>query len=176
MTLKVGDPAPNFKFINKNGLEKNMYDVEGKKIIFFFPKAFSNVCTIESNSIQASYNELLLLGVGEVFGISLDKDTKLEEFCYKFEFEYTFVSDANQEISRSYKVFKNKIFFKYADRITYIVNENNRIEKIFENGVRGKKAETGINNHGEEIAKYLGVKLLNDRLHKKMEHATPTQQ
>ena len=51
--LKVGDPAPNFKLQATDGKTYQLSDFKGKKavVIAWFPKAFTQGCTIECKSL-----------------------------------------------------------------------------------------------------------------------------
>jgi peroxiredoxin Q/BCP len=157
MALKIGETVPNFTFTDHNGSIKKFYEVSGKKIVFFFPKAFTAGCTRQSISMQENYELLKTGGVTEVFGISVDGPDVLDKFCQKYDFEYIMVSDQTYEISKGFGVFKNKIIAKYADRDTFIIDENNKIEKIMRNGLTGKNSELGLGKHGIEIRNFLNI-------------------
>src|SRR5437868_15254196 len=51
--LKVGDPAPNFKLQATDGKTYQLSDFKGKKavVVAWFPKAFTQGCTIECKSL-----------------------------------------------------------------------------------------------------------------------------
>src|SRR5437868_15414702 len=51
--LKVGDPAPNFKLQATDGKTYQLSDFKGKEavVIAWFPKAFTQGCTIECKSL-----------------------------------------------------------------------------------------------------------------------------
>ena len=155
MELKIGDHAPDFEFIDKNGKPSTLHSIQGKKIVFFFPKAFTPGCTRESISIQENYQDLKQLGINEVLGISLDTKEKLSKFCNTYSFEYVMVSDKNGNISKSYGVYRNRILFKFSDRDTFIINSDNKIEEVLRNGLTGRKSRLGLHNQGIEIKNYL---------------------
>ena len=52
MTLNVGDEAPDFDFVHSDNSLTNLHSLDGLKIIYFFPKAFTPGCTKESCSIK----------------------------------------------------------------------------------------------------------------------------
>ncbi|OLS28650.1 MAG: putative peroxiredoxin bcp [Candidatus Heimdallarchaeota archaeon LC_2] len=56
MALKKGDQAPNFTYKDKNGNQQEFHNLTGRKIVFFFPRAFTSTCTKEVCSIQESYD------------------------------------------------------------------------------------------------------------------------
>src|SRR6478736_3742573 len=51
--LKVGHPAPNFKLQATDGKTYQLSDFKGKKavVVAWFPKAFTQGCTIECKSL-----------------------------------------------------------------------------------------------------------------------------
>src|SRR5690348_16649268 len=51
--LKVGDPAPNFKLQATDGKTYQLSDFKGKEavVLAWFPKAFTQGCTIECKSL-----------------------------------------------------------------------------------------------------------------------------
>ena len=157
MVLKIGELAPNFTYTDHDGSAKKLHDLPGKKIVFFFPKAFTAGCTRQSISMPENYEILKTGGVTEVFGISIDGPDVLDKFCQKYDFEYIMVSDQTYEISKGFGVFKNKIVAKYADRDTFIIDDNNKVEQILINGLTGKKSELGLSKHGIEIKNFLNI-------------------
>jgi len=155
--LKIGDLAPNFEYIDNNETKQELHSLQGKKLVFFFPKAFTSGCTKQSCSLQDSYQDLKQEGIQEVFGISLDSKETLTKFANRYNLEYIFVSDKDKKISKEYGVFRNKLFFKFADRDSFIIDENNIIISILQNGLSGKKSELGLHNHGIEVINSLNI-------------------
>ncbi|MCY3414644.1 MAG: peroxiredoxin [Candidatus Heimdallarchaeota archaeon] len=157
MSLQIGDIAPNFNFIDKNGNTRKLHDLPGKKIVFFFPKAFTAGCTRQSISMQENYQDIKKSGVTEIFGISTDGEAVLSNFCRKYDFEYIMVSDKNFTISKKYGVLRNKLIAKIADRVTFIIDENNKITEILNNGILGRGSNPGLDKHGLEVKNYLNI-------------------
>lgn len=153
--VEVGDVAPNFSYIDKDGSEKQFHDLQGQKLVYFFPKAFTAGCTAQSCSLQNEYSSLKDYGVKEIFGISTDKKETLDKFTEKYGLDFILVSDHSTEISKSWGVLKKYLIFKVSDRDTFIVGEDNKISKIMENGMTGRKSDLGLKHHGEEVLNYL---------------------
>ncbi len=152
MKLKEGESAPDF-MVGKTKL----HQIPGRKIVFFFPKAFTPGCTKEACAIQDTFEDIKELGINTVIGVSMDDQKTLEKFKESYGLEYTFVSDKQGEISKQYGVYKNFLLTKISDRVTFIINEDNKIEKRVELGITGRKSKVGLENHGKEI-----LQLLND--------------
>src|SRR6478609_5327799 len=71
--LKVGDPAPNFKLQATDGKTYQLSDFKGKKavVVAWFPKAFTQGCTIECKSLAANGDKIRKYNVS-YFMISVD--------------------------------------------------------------------------------------------------------
>ena len=153
MALKKGDLAPNFTYKDNNGNQQEFHKLSGKKIVFFFPRAFTSVCTKEVCSIQESYQDLKQSGVVEIFGISTDSEKKQAKFLAEYKVEFKFVSDKKAKISDSYGLTRKKFagLYKFSGRYTFLVNEENMIEEVLNNGISGQLSKYGMEKHGIEL-------------------------
>src|SRR5512144_1336946 len=63
--LKVGDPAPNFKLQATDGKTYQLSDFKGKKavVLAWFPKAFTQGCTIECKSLAENGDKIRMYDV-----------------------------------------------------------------------------------------------------------------
>src|SRR5215211_9476892 len=63
--LKVGDPAPNFKLQASDGKTYQLSDFKGKKavVVAWFPKAFTQGCTIECKSLAENGDKIRMYDV-----------------------------------------------------------------------------------------------------------------
>ncbi|RMG26559.1 MAG: peroxiredoxin [Methanobacteriota archaeon] len=152
MKLKKGDVAPNFKIPDE---KRELHQIPGKKIVFFFPKAFTPGCTKEACSIQDTHSDLQMHGIETIIGISMDDEKTLQKFKERYNLTYSLVSDKSGEISKAYGVFKNFLLAKMSDRTTFIIGDDNKILEVLELGIRGGKSAKGLDHHGEEILNLL---------------------
>lgn len=160
MALKKGDIAPNFNYKDTEGIEKKLHDLKAKKIVFFFPRAFTSTCTKEVCSIQESYEDLKQAGVSEVFGISTDSEKKQEKFMEEYGVKFLFVSDKKAKISNSYQLTRKKFagFYKFSGRYTFLINEENVIVEVLNNGIKGQLSKYGnMEKHGIELLDILNI-------------------
>ena len=165
MALKKGNIAPNFKYINAEGTKKELHDIKGKKIVFFFPRAFTATCTKEVCSIQESYEDLKQGGISEVFGISTDSEEKQEKFMKEYGVKFVFVSDKKARISNSYQLTRKKFggLYKFSGRYTFLINEENVIEEVLNNGIKGQLSKYGdMEKHGIELVDILNLNTTQD--------------
>ena len=154
MPLSEGVIAPDFEFEDVDGEKKRVSELTTKKVIFFYPKANTRGCTQEACSLRDYYAEIQQLGV-HVIGVSMDNERDLEEFKKKNHLPYPLVSDQDGQIAEKYGVRKKFLWIEMADRVTFLLDEKNRILKIFSLGITGRKARYGLSQHGKEILEFL---------------------
>lgn len=151
MKLQIGDTAPDFNFIDKDGTSKNFHSVKGKKVVFFFPKAFTPGCTQESCSIRDNYEDLKQNGIAEVFGISTDSKEKQDEFVKAYDLNFILVEDKSKKISKEYGVLLNALVINLSRRCTFVVDDENKIINATNIGMGGKNTKYGLKNYGKEL-------------------------
>lgn len=151
MKLEVGQTAPDFTYIDRDGVEKNFHSLKGNKIVFFFPKAFTPGCTQESCSIRDNYDDLKESGVTEVFGISTDSKEKLADFAKEYNLNFILVEDKSKKISQDYGVLMKAVVVNVAKRYTFVVDEENKISKVTNIGMAGGNTKYGLKNYGKEL-------------------------
>lgn len=158
--LKVGDKVPNFQFTATNGTSSTLYDIPGKKIVFFYPKAFTGGCTKEACSMRDNYETFQDLGY-EVFGVSVDNLSVQEEFATKFALSYYVIPDSDRTITDIFGVKLGFSVLSVAKRVTFILDENNMISHVSNLGIRGGNSALGLENHADEILELIGAEPSN---------------
>ena len=135
-TLKVGDKAPNFSALDEQGNTISLNDYKGKKlIVFFYPKANTPTCTVESCNLSDNYKMLTEKGY-EVIGVSADSQKKQANFKKKFKFPYPLIADEDKKVINAFGVWGPKKFmgreFDGIHRITFVIDENGVIDKVID--------------------------------------------
>jgi thioredoxin-dependent peroxiredoxin len=139
--LKVGDPAPNFKLQATDGKTYQLSDFKGKKavVVAWFPKAFTQGCTIECKSLAENGDRIKKFDVA-YFMASVDplednirfaKATKVElngQTVEKKEADFPMLSDPTKETAKAYGVLAANGAF--AQRWTVYIDKNGRIAAI----------------------------------------------
>lgn len=130
MTVKVGEVAPQFRLFNTAKESVNLNDYQGrKKVLLFFPLAFTGVCTEELCSVRddiAFYNGF----DAEVFGISVDSLFTLEKFKADLKLDFQLLSDFNKEVSRMYDCIHETFAFDMqgvSKRSAFVIDQNDII-------------------------------------------------
>lgn len=136
MALKEGDAAPDFKVLTDTGEEFNLADHQKEKIVlYFYPRADTPGCTVESCSFRDSVRKFTKKGV-TVIGVSPDTPKAQAKFKEKFGLNFTLLADAGKDIANKYGVMKEKNMYGKkvmgVARTTFVI-ENGRITKIFNN-------------------------------------------
>ncbi len=145
--LNEGDAAPDFNIVNEDGEKVSLSNYKGKKLIlFFYPKDDSPGCTKEACNLRDNYKKLQKLGF-EVLGVSPDNSKKHRKFIDKYEFQYSLLADTEKEVINAYGIWGPKKFmgreYDGLHRTTFIIDEEGKIEKIFD------KVKT--KDHAEQI-------------------------
>ena len=80
--LKVGDTAPDFTLKGSDGKTYSLADYRGKKavVVAWFPKAFTQGCTLECKSLAANGDRLRKFDVA-YFMASVDARGRQHEVC-----------------------------------------------------------------------------------------------
>ena len=135
-TLKVGDKAPNFKALDEKGNTVSLTDFAGKKlVVFFYPKANTPTCTVESCNLSDNYKMLTDKGF-EVIGVSADSQKAQSNFKKKFGFPYPLIADVDKDLINAFGVWGPKKFmgreFDGIHRVTFVIDENGMISKVID--------------------------------------------
>lgn len=139
--LKVGDKAPNFKLMDKDGKEWDLKSQKGKYVVvYFYPKDNTPGCTIEAKEFSSLLKDFTELGA-TVFGISGGNERTKTKFCEKYDLSVTLLSDTDFEVSKSYGVYGQKKFmgrlFNGIHRSTFIIDADGEVAAVF-NSVSAK--------------------------------------
>ncbi len=145
--LKVGDMAPDFETVDETGNTIKLGDFRGKKLILFaYPKAMTPGCTNEACNLRDNYQILSDMGF-VMLGLSADDAKKQIRFKEKYNFPFPLIPDTEKTILKLYGIWGLKKLYgreyEGINRMTFIIDEEGKIEKIF-NKVKTKE-------HAEQI-------------------------
>src|SRR6476660_6516099 len=92
--LKVGDEAPNFKLQATDGKTYQLSDFKGKQavVLAWFPKAFTQGCTIECKSL-AEHGDLIKKYDVTYFMASVDPVDENKKFGEEHKADFPLLSD-----------------------------------------------------------------------------------
>lgn len=147
MPIQPGEPAPDFELRDENGKLRRLSEYRGKPVVlYFYPKDDTPGCTKEACSFRDDYSAYENSGV-TILGVSPDSPKSHTKFKQKYQIPFTLLADEGHKVSEEYGVWgKKKMMGREYDgilRTTFIIDENGKIKRVFENV---KPA-----NHSEEI-------------------------
>lgn len=144
--LRVGDLAPNFTATTSQGQTVSLSALRGRRVVlFFFPKAFTTGCTIETRRFRDHYSEIAELGA-EVIGVSVDKEQVQCDFASREGVPFPMIGDDSRVINRSYDVLWPVL--NVSQRVTYVIDPDGRIELVLHH-------EILVGKHIDEVRRHL---------------------
>nr|WP_206444145.1 peroxiredoxin [Nocardioides sp. KC13] len=123
--LEIGGPAPDFTLRDQFGADVTLSDFHGKKAvaIFFFPFAFSGVCTGEMSGLRDRLDEFVTFDT-EVLAISCDPVYAIRQFADTDRLNFPVLSDfwPHGDVAKAYDVFNERTGAPL--RSSYIVDKS----------------------------------------------------
>ncbi|GAB2475261.1 peroxiredoxin [Xylanimonas ulmi] len=106
MTLRPGDPAPDFTLPDTHGTPVHLADLRGEPaLVVFFPFAFSGICTGELCELRDNIEEFESAGV-RLLAISTDPVFALKAWQQQEGYGFDLLSDfwPHGQVARAYGV------------------------------------------------------------------------
>jgi len=130
--LKVGDPAPNFTLSASDGKTYKLSDFKGKKavVIAWFPKAFTQGCTIECKSLAANGEKIRKYDVAYFMASvdAVDGEKGNKAFAESEKADFPLLGDPTKETANAYGVVHPERGF--AMRWTFYIDKSGTIVAI----------------------------------------------
>lgn len=130
---KVGDPAPDVK-LKATQVEKALpdtkadalspADLKGKKavVLFYFPRAMTKGCTIESCGFRDMMPEFEKANA-VVIGFSSDTLDKQKEFTEKEKLNFPLLADPEKKLMTALEV---------KGRATWVIDKDGKVAKVYD--------------------------------------------
>ncbi|MGP8075551.1 MAG: peroxiredoxin [Thermoplasmata archaeon] len=132
--LGVGDLAPDFSVPLADGTTRPLSSFRGRPVIlFFFPKANTSGCTVETRGFSERYPNIQRAGI-EVIGVSVDSAQRQVAFAQKCGSKFPMVGDPGKDVLRKYGVLG---FLGMAKRVTFFIDAEGRIRERVEGVLPG---------------------------------------
>src|SRR6476469_2476243 len=149
--LKVGDQAPDFSLQASDGKTYKLSDFKGKQavVLAWFPKAFTQGCTIECKSL-AEHGDMIKKYNVTYFMASvdpLDGAQGNKAFAETHKADFPLLSDPTKETAKAYGVLAERGF---ANRWTVYIGKDGRIQAI------DKDVANRLATSAEDMAAKLG--------------------
>ena len=145
--LKVGQAAPLFAAPTTSGGRVVLHDLRGKIVVlYFFRRAFTRNCTVETKGFRDNYEELAELGA-EVVGVSCDEHATQCRFAETHAVNYPMVADTDRSISTQYKTFFS-LLPMVSHRVTYVIDRQGYVAGVFNH-------EFQVSKHLDEVTRFV---------------------
>lgn len=131
--VEIGQAVPDFTLPASNGNQVSLSDFRGRKVVlYFYPKDMTPGCTQESCDFR-DYNPQIETAGAVILGISPDDLKSHGKFIDKHGLPFTLLSDADNEVSGLFGVWKLKKMYgkEYMgiERSTFLIDETGTLIK-----------------------------------------------
>jgi peroxiredoxin len=136
-SLKVGDKAPDFTAPATLGGKEFTFHLAdalktGPVVVYFYPAAFTQGCTVEAHEFAAAIPQDKALGA-TVIGVSHDDIATLNKFSVsECQSKFPVAADRSRAIMKSYDAALG-FLTPYAERVSYVVGQDGRIVFAYRN-------------------------------------------
>lgn len=142
MKVSEGDKFPEFSLSDDSGNIVNNSSLTGNvNVVYFYPKDMTPGCTKEACDFKDNMEKFKTAGIS-VYGISTDSIESHKKFKDKHGLNFSLLSDKD-------KVLVDKLGIKSivgsAKRVTFLVDKNGSIIKIYPNVTPDGHAEEILN-------------------------------
>ncbi len=140
--LKIGDRAPDFSLMDKDGIAHTLSALQGKKVaLYFYPKDETPGCTQQACNIRDNFTSLADKGI-VVLGMSKGSKKDKAHFTEKHHLPFTLLS-ATDDILKAYGVYGGFFRLYTPKRRTFLINEEGIIIDIIQ--------KIDVKNHAQQI-------------------------
>ncbi len=111
MTLKIGDPAPDFTLPDQDGQPVRLSDLRGRQVIvYFYPKDDTPGCTTQACGFRDAQPRISDANA-VVLGISPDNAKSHVKFRTKQKLPFTLLSDEDHAVAEAYGVWGERSLY-----------------------------------------------------------------
>lgn len=123
--LADGEKAPDFTLPDQDGNDVNLYELlkGGPVVVFFYPKAFTTVCTAEACSFRDSFEEFAEAGA-RIVGISADDVETQKKFHTKHQLTFPVLSDPETKVYGLFGLRASSSAVLMNDRVTFVIDRD----------------------------------------------------
>ncbi len=127
--LSIGEQAPDFTLPLSDGGSFTLSEHRGKNVVlYFYPKAFTLGCTLQTRGFRDAYGEFDALNA-IIVGISTDAVDTVQRFQEACGTPFALASDASGEARRLYDVARR--FHMGTSRVTYVIDGEGVVRGAF---------------------------------------------
>ncbi len=133
-TLKIGEPAPDFRLPADNGTTVSLADFRGKKVIlYFYPKDDTPGCTSQACGFRDAYPQIEEKNA-VVIGVSPDSVKSHQKFKTKYDLPFLLVADEDHQLAEAYGVWGEKSMYGKTymgvTRSHFVIDEHGNLADV----------------------------------------------
>jgi thioredoxin-dependent peroxiredoxin len=127
----AGTKAPDSTLKSQEGKTVSLHDFKGKWVVlYFYPKDFTQGCTIEAHNFQADQDKYTKMNAA-IVGVSVDTVDSHQQFCTKENLSFKLLSDEKHEVVNTYGSTQKFGANEVAARNTFLVDPQGIIRKVY---------------------------------------------
>ena len=127
----AGTKAPDFTLKSQEGKTVSLHDFKGKWVVlYFYPKDFTQGCTIEAHNFQADQDKYTKMNAA-IVGVSVDSVDSHQKFCTTENLTFKLLADEKHEVVNTYGSAQKFGDNEVAARNTFVVDPQGTIRKVF---------------------------------------------
>jgi peroxiredoxin len=129
--LDVGDPAPDFTLpaaLNGKAFQYRLAEhlAKGPVVLYFFPAAFSEGCSLEAHQFAEAVDRFAALGAS-VIGVSADEPDVIAKFSVQAcQGRFPVAADERQRVIKAYDA-AMQTRPEYATRVSYVIAPGGKV-------------------------------------------------
>jgi peroxiredoxin Q/BCP len=131
MTIRVGEPAPDFDLATHDGGRLALTSLRGRKVLlWFFVEANTPGCALEGRGFrdhQAYFDEANIA----VVGVSFDAPDENAAFARKYEFGFPLLSDTTRSLALALGACADQRA-KYPERMSFLIDEHGVVARVYD--------------------------------------------
>ncbi len=125
--VAAGELAPDFEAPNQDGSPFRLSSLRGSPVVlYFYPKADTPGCTIESKGFQEHLGAFAGKGV-RVVGVSVDDCPAQKAFASKYGLQFPLIADTKKEVAGKYGVLGPH---GAARRVSFLIGKDGTVAEV----------------------------------------------
>jgi len=127
--MKLGDHLPDVELTLDNGDKIALAKLGKPLVLFFYPKAFSPVCTAEACHFRDLAGDFTKLGA-VVYGVAPDNPETLKRFETEHKLPYPSASDPDKTLAKAFGAVGP---FNTMKRLTVVADATGKVVMLYSN-------------------------------------------
>lgn len=136
--IAIGESAPDFSAPDHDGTPFRLSSTRGSPVVlYFYPKADTPGCTIESKGFRDVYRDFQAKKVA-IVGVSTDECAEQQAFRVKYGLPFPLIADFAKEVATKYGVLGPH---GNARRVTFLIDAHGKVVDVIDTSTPGPHIE-----------------------------------